>query len=82
MSSIWGERLKISLFGESHGPGIGVVLDGFPPGLELDFEKLALRWKEENQSPRPIQPAGRKPMRWKSLAVCIRAEPRVRPFAA
>ena len=42
MSSIWGERLKISLFGESHGPGIGVVLDGFPPGLELDFEKISL----------------------------------------
>ena len=38
MSSIWGERLKISLFGESHGSGLGVVIDGFPPGLELVFE--------------------------------------------
>ena len=42
MSSIWGERLKISLFGESHGSGIGVVIDGFPPGLELDFERIDL----------------------------------------
>lgn len=42
MSSIWGERLKISLFGESHGPGVGVVIDGFPPGVALDFEKIGL----------------------------------------
>jgi chorismate synthase len=51
MSSIWGERLKISLFGESHGPGIGVVLDGFPPGLELDFEKISLEM--ERRKPKP-----------------------------
>lgn len=40
MSSIWGERLKISLFGESHGPAVGVVVDGFPPGMAVDFEKI------------------------------------------
>lgn len=40
MSSIWGERLKISLFGESHGTGIGIVVDGFPPGITVDFEKI------------------------------------------
>ncbi len=38
MSSIWGNRLKISLFGESHGPAIGVVVDGFPAGIKIDME--------------------------------------------
>lgn len=36
-----GRILRISIFGESHGPAIGVVLDGVPPGLALkpeDFE--------------------------------------------
>jgi len=31
-----GHSLKLTLFGESHGWGVGVVLDGVPPGLALD----------------------------------------------
>ncbi len=34
----WGSKLKISIFGESHGVGIGVVIDGIPSGLELDMD--------------------------------------------
>lgn len=34
----WGSKLKISIFGESHGEGIGVILDGIPSGLELDID--------------------------------------------
>lgn len=43
MSSVWGNRLKISIFGESHGPAIGVVLDGLPHGITLDFEAIAFQ---------------------------------------
>ncbi len=28
MSSVMGERIKLTIFGESHGPSIGVVMDG------------------------------------------------------
>ena len=38
MGSTWGNQLKISVFGESHGNGIGVVIDGFPAGFECDME--------------------------------------------
>jgi len=31
----WGERFRLSLFGESHGAGVGVVVDGVPPGIPL-----------------------------------------------
>lgn len=43
-----GRRFRISIFGESHGELIGVVLDGVPAGLELseaDFEQDILRRK-------------------------------------
>lgn len=32
--------MKYSIFGESHGPAIGVVLEGLPSGLELDMEAI------------------------------------------
>ncbi len=36
MGSTFGEHIKISIFGESHGGGIGVVIDGFPAGIAWD----------------------------------------------
>lgn len=43
-----GRKFRVSIFGESHGELIGVVMDGVPAGLELseqDFEKDILRRK-------------------------------------
>jgi len=40
LGSTWGNKLKISIFGESHGAGIGAVLDGLPPGIEIDLERI------------------------------------------
>ncbi len=40
MSSTYGENLKLSVFGQSHGPAIGMTLDGIPAGLPVDLEKL------------------------------------------
>ncbi len=40
MSSTYGENLKLSVFGQSHGAGIGMVLDGIPAGLPVDMEAL------------------------------------------
>lgn len=36
MGSTIGNNVKLSLFGESHGEGVGVVIDGFPAGLHID----------------------------------------------
>ena len=40
MSSTYGEILKLSIFGQSHGPAIGMTLDGIPAGLPVDFQQL------------------------------------------
>lgn len=38
--NIWGERFRVSVFGESHGAGIGVVIDGIPAGIQLNLEEI------------------------------------------
>ena len=40
MSSTYGENLKLSIFGQSHGPAIGMTLDGIPAGLPVDTNAL------------------------------------------
>ncbi len=40
MSSTFGQALKLSIFGQSHGEAIGVTLDGFPAGMVIDMEAL------------------------------------------
>ena len=40
MSSEFGNLLKISVFGQSHGRAIGVVVDGLPAGESIDLDEL------------------------------------------
>ncbi|MCL4340913.1 MAG: chorismate synthase [Candidatus Thermoplasmatota archaeon] len=46
-SNSFGEALRITTFGESHGSSMGVVIDGLPSGLEIDetdiLQELSLR---------------------------------------
>lgn len=41
MASLIGDKLKVSIFGQSHSEAIGVVIDGIPAGFRIDMEKLA-----------------------------------------
>lgn len=45
MSSVLGNKLKLSVFGESHGEAIGCVIDGLPAGVRLDMDKILLDMK-------------------------------------
>jgi len=35
MSSSFGQLFVVTTFGESHGPAVGVVVDGMPPGIQV-----------------------------------------------
>ncbi|HHX66592.1 MAG: chorismate synthase [Miniphocaeibacter sp.] len=40
MSSSFGNKLKVSIFGESHGRGIGCTIDSLPAGEKIDLDRL------------------------------------------
>ena len=40
MSSTYGEKLRVTIFGESHGPAVGVTVEGFPAGEAVDLSAL------------------------------------------
>ena len=40
MSNTIGEKVRLTIFGESHGPYVGAVLDGLNPGIKVDEEFL------------------------------------------
>jgi chorismate synthase len=42
MGNTFGHLFRISTFGESHGGGVGVVIDGCPPRLEISAEEIQL----------------------------------------
>ena len=44
----YGENIKFSIFGESHGVAIGGVLDGIDAGKKIDFEKIDFLLKRRN----------------------------------
>ena len=50
MSSTIGSKLKLSIYGESHGEAIGAIIDGFPSGIEIDMEALLLFMKRRSPS--------------------------------
>lgn len=40
MSSTYGENIRLSIFGQSHSPAIGMTLEGIPAGSRIDFDRL------------------------------------------
>jgi chorismate synthase len=52
MSNSYGNIFSITTFGESHGPAIGVIIDGCPSGLEIDeaFIQSELERRKPGQS--------------------------------
>ena len=43
MNNTFGKHITLTLFGESHGPEIGCVIDGLRPGLRVDEDHIAHR---------------------------------------
>ena len=42
MASVFGNNIKLSIFGQSHSDAIGISFDGLPCGFQIDMEKLQI----------------------------------------
>ena len=40
MKNTFGSQISITIFGESHGPAVGAVIDGLAPGIRVDMEYM------------------------------------------
>lgn len=45
MSSTWGTNIELSIFGESHGKAIGIIMGNLPAGIKLDMEDIHRQMK-------------------------------------
>lgn len=47
-----GDKVRVTIFGQSHSGAIGAIIDGFPPGVTLDTKKIAafMRRRRPGQS--------------------------------
>ena len=59
-----GNIFKIMTWGESHGQGVGVVVDGCPAGIELSEEDIQVMLDRR----KPVQPREKKQMK---LRLCL-----------
>ncbi|OPJ59346.1 chorismate synthase [Clostridium oryzae] len=45
MSGVWGKQIEYSIFGESHGEALGIVISGLPVGIKLDLDFIRKEMK-------------------------------------
>ncbi|NLA05389.1 MAG: chorismate synthase [Firmicutes bacterium] len=68
MSSEFGNLLRISLFGESHGRAVGVLIGGLPAGIKVDLEALQQLMDRRRPGKDPLSTARREPDRPRFLS--------------
>lgn len=59
MKNTFGNNITVTIFGESHGPAIGAVIDGMPPGIKIDSGFIKNSWTSGNQRERFLQHVSR-----------------------
>lgn len=82
MSATFGNRLKVTIFGESHSAGIGVVIDGLPAGMEIDGEKITQAMKRRAPNASVASTKRREPDVPEVLSGCFKGKATGTPLAA
>ena len=81
MRANFGEHFKLTIFGESHGPAIGVVLDGLPAGAQIDETYIARQMARRAPGNDPTATARKGPTRCVCSPACLAGGRRARRSA-
>lgn len=68
MSANFGRQFRLSIFGESHGGGIGMVIDGIPAGFPIDEDAIAYHMARRAPGNDPTATARKEPDRVKIVS--------------
>ncbi|MEY8764997.1 MULTISPECIES: chorismate synthase [Clostridium] len=82
MSGIWGNKIKISIFGESHGKAVGIVLDGLKPGIEIDLGYIREQMKRRAPGNTSLSTARKENDEFHILSGCFRGRSTGTPLCA
>ena len=87
MFNSFGNIFRLTSFGESHGKGIGGVIDGFPAGIDIDMVSGSMKSSYRKNSTvvvpdnRLSLPRVKKRTRWNSYRVSLKENRPVAPSA-
>ncbi len=68
MSSTYGDRIRVTIFGQSHSPAIGVTMEGLPSGVRLDMDALQAFLDRRAPGNSPLATSRKEPDRVKILS--------------
>lgn len=70
MSSSIGDRVRVSLFGESHGRCVGCVIDGLPAGEAIDMDEVLVQMEGGRPAGTRLRPRAAKATSRRSFRGC------------
>ena len=79
MKNTFGNAVSMTIFGESHGPAVGAVLDGLAAGLPVDEAAIAAAMDAAAPAGMGFPPPAPRPTPWSSSPACMRVAPPARP---
>lgn len=82
MSNVFGTLFRITIFGESHSAGIGVVIDGIPAGMEIDLERVRQAMKRRAPNRSAASTTRNEPDAFEVLSGCVENRATGAPLAA
>ena len=75
-----GNIFRITTWGESHGKGVGVVIDGCPAGLPLSETDIQIFLNRRKPGQSPYSTPGMRRMKWKSSPAFLKERLPEHPF--